>query len=68
VLAVTHVIERDVVLSRLADAEEAFLTSTTRELQPISAVDGRALPAAPGPVTTAAAEAFAALVARDMDP
>jgi len=37
-------------------------------VQPIAAVDGRPLPVAPGPVTTTLAEAFTALVARDLDP
>ena len=60
--------EEDVPVGALADAEEAFLTSTTREVQPIRAVDGRVLPIAPGPVTTKAATAFTALIARDMDP
>jgi branched-chain amino acid aminotransferase len=67
-LEVADVIERDVPLARLAEAEEAFITSTTRELQPVSAIDGVALPAVPGAITTAAAEAFSALVVRDMDP
>jgi branched-chain amino acid aminotransferase len=68
VIQEVDVVQRDVVLSALGDADEAFLTSTTREIQPISAVDGRALPNAPGPVTEAAAKAFAALVGRDLDP
>ncbi len=51
-------------LDALRDADEAFLTSTTREVQPIAAVDDRALPAVPGPVTTLLAERFTALVAR----
>ena len=55
-------------LDALADADEAFLTSSTRDVQPIASVDGRLLPAAPGPLTTAAAAAFAALLARDLDP
>ena len=62
------VVEEDLPLSALADAAEAFLTSTTREVQPISAVDGRALSAAPGPLTAAAAAAFVALAATDPDP
>jgi branched-subunit amino acid aminotransferase/4-amino-4-deoxychorismate lyase len=37
-------------LEDLAAAQEAFLTSTTREVQPVSAIDGRPL-VAPGPVT-----------------
>jgi branched-chain amino acid aminotransferase len=35
--------ERDVAISALADVEEAFLTSSTREVQPIDRLDGRAL-------------------------
>ena len=53
---------------RLTDADEAFLTSTVREVQPIAAVDGGAIPHAPGPVTTRLAKEFKALVARDLDP
>jgi branched-chain amino acid aminotransferase len=52
----------------LRDVQEAFLTSSTREVQPISHIDDHALPAAPGPVTAALANAFADLVARDLDP
>ncbi len=52
----------------LAGADEAFLTSSTREVQPISHVDGVALPAAPGPTTTALAAAFRELVRRNPDP
>jgi branched-chain amino acid aminotransferase len=60
--------ERDVPVETLAEADEAFLTSTTREVQPIAHVDRRPLPAAPGPVTERLAASFAALVARDLDP
>ncbi|MEX1006422.1 MAG: aminotransferase class IV [Acidimicrobiia bacterium] len=52
----------------LADADEAFLTSSVREVQTITQVDGRALPNAPGPITTRFAKAFSALVARNIDP
>ena len=38
-------------LDALAEADEAFLTSTVREVQTITQVDGDALPHAPGPVT-----------------
>jgi len=61
-------VEEDVAVGTLAEAEEAFLTSTTREIQPIRAVDGRALPACPGPHTEAARTAFAAVLARTFDP
>lgn len=68
VVELTGAAEEDVPASALADADEAFLTSTTREVQPIACVDGRALPAAPGPVATEAAAAFTALVAKTLDP
>ncbi|RBQ19157.1 4-amino-4-deoxychorismate lyase [Spongiactinospora rosea] len=60
--------EEDVPLAALAEAEEAFLTSTTRDVQPIRLVDGVALPAAPGPVTTKVMEVFAERSAADVDP
>ena len=61
-------IEADLPVDALATADEAFLTSTTREVQPIRAVDGQPLAAAPGPLTTAAADAFTRLVATTLDP
>lgn len=60
--------ESPLSLDALRDADEAFLTSTTREVQPISHVDDRALPSVAGPVTATLADAFTALVARDLDP
>jgi branched-chain amino acid aminotransferase len=60
--------EDDLPLSALAEAEEAFLTSSTRDVQPISSVDGTPLPATPGPLTKAAADAFRSLQERDSDP
>ena len=43
-LELLDVVEEDVPLSALAAADEAFLSSSTREVQPISAVDGHPLP------------------------
>ena len=60
--------EEELPLSALADADEAFLTSSTRDVQAISSVDGSALPATPGPLTKTAADAFRDLQARDSDP
>ncbi len=68
VLETTDAVEADVSMDDLARAEEAFLTSSTRDVQPIANVDGRALPACPGPLTSEAAEAFAALMALTSDP
>ena len=61
-------LEGAVALGALANADEAFLTSTTREVQGIAHVDGVDLPLAPGPVTSTLAAAFTDLVARDLDP
>ncbi|MHA6630886.1 aminotransferase class IV [Pseudonocardia sichuanensis] len=58
VLALTGASERGLARDELTGLDEAFLASTTREVQPVSAIDGRALPAVPGPVTAAAAEAL----------
>ena len=67
VLAVTDAVEEDVPMPAFAAAEEVFLTSTGRDVQPVDRVDDRRL-GAPGPVTRAAAAAFAELAGRDADP
>lgn len=61
------VVERDVPVEALTDADEAFLASSTRDVQPIRAVDGRVLAAVPGPLTQRAAEIFAKRSV-DLDP
>lgn len=55
------VLETDMPTSVLAQCEEAFLTSSTRHVHPISEINGRAL-AAPGPVTEAVRRAYEAHV------
>jgi branched-chain amino acid aminotransferase len=65
---VLDVYEVDLPIERLADVDEAFLTSSTREVQPISTIDGRVLDSCPGPLTTHAVESFASLRARTLDP
>ena len=60
--------EEALPLDALAAADEAFLTSSTRDVQAIASVDGEPLPSAPGPLTRAAAAAFADLLGRDLDP
>jgi branched-subunit amino acid aminotransferase/4-amino-4-deoxychorismate lyase len=61
---------REEVITReeLRGAREAFLASTTREVQAIARIDGDELPQAPGPLTQAAAGAFAAHVREALSP
>ena len=68
VLELTEVVEREIEPGEFAVASEAFLTSSTREVGAISAVDDTVLPEAPGPVTAELTAAFAALVATNPDP
>jgi branched-chain amino acid aminotransferase len=60
--------EEELALDDLAGADEAFLSGTTRDVQPIRKVDGTVLPAAPGPVTRKAAEIFALRSVESPDP
>ena len=60
--------ETDLPIDLLGSADEVFLTSATRDLQPVARVDGHALPAAPGPVTRATSATFARRAAEDSDP
>ncbi|MCE9621017.1 MAG: aminotransferase class IV [Actinomycetia bacterium] len=57
---------RDVPIEALANAEEAFLTSTSRDVHPIATVDGKPLKAAPGPLTQKAMEVWAANFAAEI--
>jgi branched-chain amino acid aminotransferase len=50
----------------LRGAGEAFLASTTREIQAVSAIDGGELPEAPGPRTREAQAAFAQALGREL--
>jgi branched-chain amino acid aminotransferase len=68
VMELVDVVEEDVAIAALAGADEAFLTSSTRDVQPIHSIDGRPLPTCPGPLTEGAGSAFRALVERDLDP
>jgi len=60
--------ERALPVEALADADEAFLTSSTREVEPIGRVDGRPLPVAPGPRSRQLADGFLSLIAANLDP
>jgi branched-chain amino acid aminotransferase len=61
-----EVVEEPLPLSALAGADEVFLTSSTRDVQPVAAVDGR--PYGPGPVTARIAAEFARRAAEHDDP
>jgi branched-chain amino acid aminotransferase len=50
----------------LRAAGEAFLASTTREVQPVAAIDGAELAAAPGPRTLEAQETFKAVLGEEL--
>jgi branched-chain amino acid aminotransferase len=67
VLEWSGAIEFDVPVSALEEAEEVFITSSTRDVQPVHRVDSRSL-AAPGPVTTAVREDFLRRAGADVDP
>lgn len=57
----------DLPMDVLKTADEVFITSSTRDVQPVHQVDDRVLPA-PGPVTRAAQKAFAEGSAAHPDP
>jgi branched-chain amino acid aminotransferase len=59
---------RDVHMEEFGAADEAFLSSTTREVQPIASIDGAPLPSVGGATTAKLAVAFRELVARDLNP
>lgn len=60
--------EHDTPIDALASADEAFLSSTTREVQPIAHVDGVPLRTVGGAVSAQLAAAFTDLIATDLDP
>jgi branched-chain amino acid aminotransferase len=60
--------EEDLPAEALAEAEEAFLTGTTRDVQPIRRVNGSELASVPGPISKKAAEVFAMRSAESPDP
>jgi branched-chain amino acid aminotransferase len=61
-------VEEDMPASALANADEAFLTGTTRDVQPIQNVNGSKLAAVPGPITRKAVEVFTMRAAESPDP
>jgi branched-chain amino acid aminotransferase len=68
VLELTGASEADLELGKLTEVNEAFLTSTTRGVQPIASIDGVSLPASPGPVTREAMAAYDRLLCSTSEP
>lgn len=68
VLEALDVTEATMPLERLADVDEAFLTSSTRDIQPIAVIDGRLLPTCPGPLTRRAQTALESIESTSLDP
>jgi branched-chain amino acid aminotransferase len=65
VIELTGATERACTLDDLATADEAFLASTTREVQSVAAIDEREFPDA-GPVTVRTAEALRARIRSEL--
>jgi branched-chain amino acid aminotransferase len=65
-LAALEISEGEWPLEDLLGASEAFLASTTREIQAVHSVDGTELGEVPGPRTVEAQQAFAATVVREL--
>jgi branched-chain amino acid aminotransferase len=61
------VVEAEIPFEGLFEADEVALASTTRNIQPVHSVDGRALPA-PGPLTAKAMDLWETAAARNLDP
>lgn len=62
------VVETTLPITELRDVPEVFLTSSTRIVQPIGAIDDSTLAVVDGPLSKAAAEAMRSLIATDADP
>jgi branched-chain amino acid aminotransferase len=61
------VVEKSITPEHLVDAEEVFLTSTTRDVQPVDRIDDVVLKA-PGPVSARLRAAFVERAKNDPDP
>lgn len=66
VIELTGCEEVDVSIEHLKTTSEAFLTSSTRDVMPITRIDNRQL--TKGPLSTGASAAFANLIATTTDP
>ncbi len=68
VLEIATVEERNVSASEIRETTEAFLTSSTRDISPISNLGDIELPNVPGEITLEVSDKFSELVASNPDP
>jgi len=68
VTELVDVMVADAPVGLLGGADEAFITSSTRDVLPASHLDGHPFPTCPGPHTIAAMAALAGLQATTLDP
>ena len=60
--------ERPILMGEIEEYPEAFITSTTREVQAIARIDDRQLPLPTGPITKRLRALFKELAAASLDP
>ena len=65
-LASSDIEERSIAVDELPDVQEAFLASTVREVLPVHAIDGRALPVVGGTLSSDADERVRATIAQEL--
>lgn len=68
VLETSPVTEANMAMADFLGADEAFLTSSTRDVMAMGAIDGRPLPVVNGPRTRDVSNALAELMAKTLDP
>jgi branched-chain amino acid aminotransferase len=62
-----EIVEKSLTVEELDEADEVFITSTTREVQPVSQIERHQFPQAPGPVTQRLARCFADYVVQSLE-
>jgi branched-chain amino acid aminotransferase len=65
---VPDIVEEDMPISVLRECQEAFITSTSRDVHAVARIDGEELPLANGPATQEIAAVFRERAALDPDP
>ena len=68
VIEMNDVVEEDLPIEVLTGVDEAFLTSSTREIQPIATINGAPVAASPGPLTASSRRDLQELVVKDTNP